>query len=160
MTRYKELLETLAAGGVEFIVIGGVAGWAHGSPRATQDVDVVYRRSEPNISRLVETMAPLHPELRGAPKGLPFAFDAKAVKRGLNFTLVTDLGAIDVLGEIAGGGDYDALMPHTELLEVLGVSCRVLDLDTLIKVKRAAGRPKDFEAIAELEALREERGKL
>jgi hypothetical protein len=37
--------------------------------------------------------------------------------------------------------------------------CRCATLDALIRMKRAAGRPKDLEAIAELEALREERGR-
>jgi predicted nucleotidyltransferase len=40
---------------------------------------------------------------------------------------------------------------------VFGVRCRYVDLDTLITLKRAAGRPKDFEAIAELEALKDEK---
>jgi hypothetical protein len=38
---------------------------------------------------------------------------------------------------------------------VFDFDCRVLDIDTLIRTKRAAGRPKDFEAIAELEILRD-----
>ena len=36
------------------------------------------------------------------------------------------------------------------------VICRCLELARLIQVKRAAGRAKDLEVIAELEALREE----
>jgi hypothetical protein len=36
---------------------------------------------------------------------------------------------------------------------VFGVDCRCLNLESLIEVKRAAGRPKDFEAIAELEEI-------
>ena len=36
----------------------------------------------------------------------------------------------------------------------------VYDLPWLIRVKRAAGRPKDLEVIAELEALLDERDKL
>lgn len=76
---------------------------------------------------------------------------------GTNFTLNTTLGQIDLLGEITGGGTYDDLVPHSQMVEVHGTSCLCLDLNRLIKVKRAAGRPKDFEAIAELEAIREER---
>jgi hypothetical protein len=61
------------------------------------------------------------------------------------------------LGEIVGGGGYEALLPHTIELELFGLRCRCLDLAKLIEVKRAAGRPKDFEALAELEAIRESR---
>ncbi len=75
---------------------------------------------------------------------------------GLNFTLQTVLGALDLLGEIVGGGRYADLLPHTIEVEVFGVRCRCLGLVALIRAKRAAGRPKDLEAIAELEAILEE----
>jgi len=65
--------------------------------------------------------------------------------------LITTLGALDLLGEIVGGGGYDQLLPNTIKIEVAGVSCRCLALEWLIKVKRAAGRPKDLEVVAELE---------
>jgi len=78
---------------------------------------------------------------------------------GLNFTLVTDLGDLDLLGEI-GGKRYEDLLPESDVLPVLAEPCHCLRLEKLIEVKRAAGRPKDFEALAELEALREEREKL
>ena len=76
---------------------------------------------------------------------------------GLNFTLTTDIGDLDLLGEIIGGGTYDDLLPDTIAIDVFGSSCRCLSLDALIRVKRAAGRPKDLDAIAELEALADER---
>lgn len=78
---------------------------------------------------------------------------------GINFTLRTDLGFLDLLGEITAGGTYENLLPHTRMIEVYGTQCRCLDLDELIRVKRAVGRPKDFEAVAELEAIREEQSK-
>jgi hypothetical protein len=97
------------------------------------------------------------PAESGAPRGLPFRWDAATLARGLNFTLSTDLGDLDLLGEIAGGGSHDDLLPHSIVIQVFGIECRCLDLERLIHVKRAAGRPKDLEAIAELEAIREER---
>jgi predicted nucleotidyltransferase len=157
VTEYGELLELLNDGNVEFIVIGGVAAIGHGSARFTKDVDVVYRRSRENINRIVVALAGHAPYPRGAPHGLPFIWDARTIEMGLNFTLLTDLGDIDLLGEIAGGGGYDQLLPHSETKSVFGRSCKCLNLEKLIAVKRAAGRPKDFEAIAELEALKEER---
>lgn len=155
MTRFGDLLRTLASGGVDFILVGGVAAAAHGSPRSTQDVDVVYCRERTNLEKLVAALSPYHPYLRGAPPGLPFRFDTETLRGGLNFTLVTDLGWIDVLGEIVGGGRYEHLLPHSITVEAFGISCRVLDLETLIQTKRAAGRPKDLEVLAELESLRE-----
>jgi hypothetical protein len=101
--------------------------------------------------------APLEPYLRGAPPGLPFAFDVETLRRGLNFTLTSKLGDVDLLGEIVGGGGYPELAPHGVTMELFGVPCLVLGLDKLIEVKRAAGRPKDLEALAELVAIRESR---
>ena len=156
MTDFAGLIRALAQGGVDFIVVGGVAAAAHGAARATYDVDVVYAGSPGNIARLAEALAPLKPYLRGAPAGLPFRWDAETIAHGLNFTLTTTLGDVDLLGEIVGGGGYEQLLPHAIKLPLFGAEHRCLDLDTLIRVKRAAGRPKDLEAIAELEALREE----
>jgi predicted nucleotidyltransferase len=157
VTDFGALLRVLSDAGVEFIVIGGVAGVAHGSARLTRDLDVVYARSPENLERLTRALQPLEPYLRGAPAGLPFRFDPDTVRRGLNFTLRTTLGELDLLGEVTGGGAYPALLAHSRELDMFGVRCRCLDLDKLIEVKRAAGRPKDLEAIAELEVIRDER---
>lgn len=157
MTDFRALISALAGGRVEFIIVGGAAATAHGSARLTQDLDIVYRRTHENISRLVQSLAPHAPYLRGAPPGLPFKWDERTVEAGLNFTLTTDLGALDALAEITGGGRYEDLLPHTISLQLYGVECLCLGLERLIYVKRAAGRPKDLEAVAELEAILEER---
>ena len=158
MTDFKALLRALSESGAEFIVIGGVAAAVHGAARATFDLDVVYRRTPDNISRLVLALTPYHPYLRGAPPGLPFRWDAPTILRGLNFTLTTDIGDLDLLGEVIGGGSYEALLEAAVVIRAFGVECRLLGLDRLIDVKRAAGRPKDFEAVAELEMIRDRRG--
>ena len=93
------------------------------------------------------------PYLRGVPPGLPFVWAERTLAHGLNFTLTTALGDLDLLGEIVGGGGYDALEPHTVMLTVFGHQLLCLGLEKLIHVKRAAGRPKDFEAVAELELI-------
>jgi hypothetical protein len=146
--------------GVRFILVGGWAAALHGSARSTTDVDIVYARDRDNLNRLAEALRPLAPYLRGAPPGLPFTWDAKTLHFGLNFTLTTTRGALDLLGEVAGGGPYEALLPHSTEVEAHGLRFRVVTLDKLIELKRAAGRVKDLEAIAELIALREERDRL
>jgi hypothetical protein len=156
-TDFSALLRSLLDASVDFILVGGLAGNVHGAARVTYDIDVVYGRSQENLGRLVAALAPHRPYLRGAPPGLPFSFDVETLRRGLNFTLTTSLGDIDLLGEVTGGGTYDALVPASEMIGLWGTSCRCVTLKTLIQLKRAAGRPKDLEAIAELEALRTER---
>jgi len=158
VTDFATLLRVLADQEVAFILVGGAAATVHGSARLTLDVDVVYQRTPDNLARLVNALAPYAPGLRGAPAGLPFQWDAETLARGLNFTLTTTIGPIDLLGEIAGGGTYEKLLPDTDEVTAFGVTCRCVTLDRLIHLKRSAGRVKDLEAIAELEALREERG--
>jgi hypothetical protein len=156
MTDFEALLGALVGSRVDFIIVGGAAATAHGSARLTNDLDIVYARSRENIGRLVAALRGFEPYLRGAPSGLPFHFDEETIHHGLNFTLTTTAGDLDVLGEITGGGGYEQLRPASIALSLFGVDCLCLGLDRLIEVKRAAGRRKDFEAIAELEALREE----
>lgn len=153
---FDKLLPVLVQGRVDFILIGGVAGIIHGSSRLTSDVDVVYSRTAANLKRLAETLAPFAPYLRGAPPGLPFKLDERTIRNGLNFTLTTSLGDLDILGEVVGGGGYRELLPHSFDVEAFAVTFKCVDLSMLIKLKRAAGRPKDLEAVAELESLLDE----
>jgi hypothetical protein len=154
---FPAVLRDLVEQGVRFIIVGGAAATAHGSARLTQDLDLVYERSAENLRRLVAALRPHEPYLRGAPPGLPFVLDEDTLRKGLNFTLTSKLGDVDLLGEIVGGGGYADLEPHTIEIEIFGFRCRCLGLEKLIEVKRSAGRPKDLEAIAELEAIRAER---
>ncbi len=157
MTDFRALIRLLTHNSVEFIIVGGAAATAHGSARLTEDLDIVYRRTEGNLSHLIRALAPYEPYMRGAPAGLPFRWDELTIQSGLNFTLTTTLGALDLLGEITGGGGYEELLPHSIQLHLYDVECFCLGLARLIHVKRAAGRPKDLETIAELEAILEER---
>ena len=156
MTDFAALLGALTAKGVRFIVVGGAAATAHGAARLTADLDIVYDRATDNLQRLMDALNDRNPYLRGAPPGLPFRFSVETLRQGLNFTLTTDAGDLDLLGEITGGGGYSELLRYTITLRPFGIECRCLGLHRLIQVKRASGRAKDWEAIAELEALAEE----
>jgi len=153
MTDYRSLIESLARNGVKYIIVGAAAAIAQGSTRLTQDLDLVYQRDEDNIRRLIEALAPYRPYPRDAPPGLPFRWDPQTLRNGLNFTLTTTAGSLDLFGEILLGGNYEQLRPHSIPLQLFGHECLCLGLERLIEVKRAAGRPKDFEAIAELEEI-------
>ena len=157
MIDFAAVLGAFEDAAVDSILVGGLAAAVHGSARLTQDVDFVYSREAGNIERLALALRPHAPYLRGVPAGLPFEWSAATIARGLNFTLTTAIGDIDLLGEIAGGGDYQALLPHAIAVEIFGYRCQCLDLPALIAAKRAAGRPKDLEALAELEAIQASR---
>ena len=159
MTDFEALIRRLGAADIRFVLIGGFAGTILGSPRTTVDLDIVYARDEENLARLASALESLRPRLRGAPPGLPFVLDAATLARGLNFTLTTSLGDLDLLGDVTGGGGYEDLAPHTHLIRVFDTEVAVVTLPQLIRLKRAAGRPKDLAALAELEALLEEQGR-
>lgn len=157
MTKFEALLTALRGENVSFVIIGGIAATLHGSARLTNDLDIAYERSTENYRRLTRALAPFDPYLRGAPVGLPFRFDEETIKRGLNFTLRTISGDIDLLGEVTGIGSFEAVFKESQEVNLFGSSYRFINLDALIRSKKAAGRPKDFEVLAELEAIREER---
>jgi predicted nucleotidyltransferase len=151
--KLEETLRALFDANLEFILIGGAAMQMQGSAHLTEDLDFCYSRSAKNLERLARAMEPHHPRLRGAPDTLPFRFDAATIKRGLNFTLMTDLGWIDFLGEVAGLGGYEEVKKYSEVMAILEMDCQVLSLEGLIRAKKAAGRDRDLEVLPELEGL-------
>lgn len=157
MLGLERLLGALADKDAECILVGRIAARAHGSARTTQVVEVCYARSDENLARIVSALAPFAPYLRGAPRGLPFEWSTRTLRAGLNFTLTTSVADIDLLGDLVGGGGYEDLVPHSSVVTIFGRNVRLIDLPWLITLKRAAGRPKDLEVLAELEAIEEER---
>jgi predicted nucleotidyltransferase len=151
--KVEDLLKELNRLGVEFIVIGGMAAVAHGSAYLTIDLDLCYSRRTENLQKIAEALATFQPSLRGAPPDLPFRLDAATIRAGMNFTLSTTFGDLDILGEVTGLGGYAEALRFSEEVELYGMRCRVLTLEGLIKTKRAAGRPKDLMILPELEAL-------
>ena len=155
MIDFERALTVLADAQVRFVIVGGLALTIHGSAYVTFDLDFCYARDRENLSRLAKALRAYNPRLRGAPEGVPFLFDEETLRGGLNFTLTTDLGDIDLLGEVSGIGDYAASLAASTPVELFGTNFDVLTLEALIISKRAAGRPKDLQVLPELEALRE-----
>ena len=155
MIQVEPTLRLLTQHQIDFVIVGGVAVSAHGSSYLTFDLDVAYARARDNLKRLAAALAPYHPRPRNLPADLPFIWDERTLQQGTNFTLATNLGNIDLLGEVAGLGDYEQVRAQSVVMSLFGLQCRVLSLDALIIAKRAAGRPKDLLVLPELEALRE-----
>lgn len=141
---------------VEFVVIGGVAASALGSPLVTSDLDICYARHEENLRRLANALQEVHARLRGAPDDVPFQLDAETIYRGDHFTFQTDIGPLDILGTPAGTTGFEELSANAILIDLDGLRIPISSLEDLVRMKEAAGRPKDRIALENLGALRDE----
>ena len=153
MFQAESLLTVLCDDDVSFVIIGGMAAVAHGSSFVTADLDICYQREPHNYKHLHQALRSYKPRLRGAPEALPFSLDEATLHAGLNFKLVTDLGYLDLLGEVAGLGEYEAVKARAEAVELYRRSVWILSLEGLIVSKEAAARPKDLRHLDELKAL-------
>lgn len=151
---FQAVLRGFVAGKIKFVVVGGVAAAAHGATRLTNDIDICYDASDlENIEALGVLLQSWNAYPRGVEPGLPFIMDGKTLRAAPMLTLTSSEGDVDVMDRISGIGDYKSVRAHSEEIEAFGIRFRVIDLPTLIKAKRAAGRPRDFEHLPELEAL-------
>jgi predicted nucleotidyltransferase len=119
-----KLLRRLADGGVDFVVVGGVAVVAQAMPRWTKDLDICY------------------------------ATDAENLGRTQILTLTSPEGDIDLLVQPNGCPPYPELKANADRIEIDGVPVLIASIDDLIAMKRAAGRPQDLIDLEALEIAR------
>jgi len=151
----QSLLSRLTDGGVEIVVVGGVAGSAHGSPFVTNDLDVCYSTDRANLARLARVLKDLSPYPRGWEEGLPFTPDIRALRTTPVMTLRTSEGDLDLLDRVEGIGSYREVFESSEEATAFGIRFRIITLDALIRARRASRRPKDLAQLPTLEALAE-----
>ena len=145
----------LADAGVEFVIVGGLALTTHGSAYVTKYLDICFRRTNTNLKRIADALAPFHPRPRGLVDKLPFVWDWTTLQHGTNFTFTTELGDIDLLGEVLAVGNYEDAIKESVEIDLDGSRVSVLSIEGLIRAKEAAGREKDKPGLKELYALRE-----
>lgn len=152
----QPLLRVLVRHGVDFVVVGGIAGILHGSAYPTYDLDVAYSREPANLHHLAAALAEIGVTLRGAPADLPFQVDAQTLANGANFTFDTEFGSFDVLADLAGIKSYESLRKNSRYERIGELEFRVASLDDLIAMKRAANRVKDRLMVLEYVELADE----
>jgi hypothetical protein len=152
----ERMLGALVNAGVDFIIVGGFGARLHGSPSLTFDLDICYARDQTNLEALAAVLRELGATLRGADPGLPFGLDAKTLAAGDSFTFDTDAGPLDILGTPAGTSGYADLARTAQIQRFELGDVLLADIDSLMRMKRAAGRPKDLIELEILGALRDE----
>jgi hypothetical protein len=155
MQNLSELMRRLVSSQVEFVLVGGFAAVAHGVTLVTRDVDICCRFSEANLMRIQEAFSDLHPVHRPR-TDLPLQLTPEQCSRLKNLYLKTDLGVVDCLGEVLGVGDFDEVLKNSIELELPYGNCRILDIDTLIKAKKAMNRNHDKITVMLLEKIKEQ----
>jgi len=155
--RLRPFVEAFLRHDVEFLVIGGQAEYLMGGARLTFDTDFCYRRTAANLDHVAGALKELHVTLRGAPPDLPFRIDAASLALGSNFTFNTVHGSFDLLGWVEPVGNYDALLPGSEVADFNGSAIRVIGLGDLIAVKEHIRRQKDQRSLEQLYAIRRRR---
>ncbi|HLW55291.1 MAG TPA: hypothetical protein VKW06_20855 [Candidatus Angelobacter sp.] len=153
MKSFQVVLKALSDSQANFLVVGGFAAIAHGSAYVTDDLDICYERTTENYKKIMRAIGQFHPRPRGIPENLKAPFDEHSLAQGTNFTLPTDIGNLDLLGELSGVGGYRDLAKDAIPLDLGGVICKVASLRAIIRSKEAANRPKDLALLPELRAL-------
>lgn len=152
----REILQMLSVHGVNFVVIGNLAGTLHGSPLATTDVDICPSRDDENLTALAAALTAMGARIRTAddPRGVAFACDVAFLRQITMVNLTTRFGDLDVSFEPSGTGGYADLIEHALKIELRdGLSTQIAALEDVIRSKAAANREKDRLALPTLRLL-------
>ena len=154
----ERILRVLDRHGVDHVVIGGVAVIAHGNPRATFDLDLIAAPHRDNLERLGAALSDLNARAAGvdAEHLSVDPTDPEHLAAGANWTLHTDGGRLDLFGDVPGGRPYEEVRARAIRVEYGGMQVSIVGLDDLVRMKRAAGRPKDLADLAALNLTEED----
>ncbi len=157
----EALLKALVEGGVDFVVIGGIAAILRGDIVGTEDADATVRRSGENFERLARVIQELDGRLLVALSDRDVAtvdvpVTAETFHPLTSGRFLTTHGILDIVLRPDGVSDYEQWAAGASALRLSnGVEVQVASLDDIIASKAAANRPKDQYALARLRALRE-----
>lgn len=149
------LLEVLDRHEVAYVMIGGLAAVAHGSPFPTEDLDITPASDISNLTRLSTALSDISARVRveGVPEGLPFAHDATSLAAVQVWNLTTRFGDLDISFVPSGTNGFSDLDGSAESVDFEGVVVRVASLADVIRSKQAANRPKDQRVLPTLREL-------
>jgi hypothetical protein len=143
---YREMLQELSVGKVEFLLVGAYAMAVHGYPRATIDLDIWVRPSPENAEAVMSALTRF-----GAPLVGLTVQDLQT--EGIVFQIGVAPRRIDII-TAASGLIFDDAFRGSISVEIEGIPVYIPSIDDLIRNKKAAGRTKDLADAEALEALK------
>ena len=154
MQNLRELLRTLLENEVDFVLIGGFAAVVHGATLVTQDLDICAAITEEQVNKLRTALKDLHPRHRMNPNAKHSFLEYPKVIQGINnIYLETDLGILDIVSQTEPAGSFDEIKNRSLEVSLYGYKCRVISIEDLIHIKKSMKRPKDLQAVEELQII-------
>ena len=141
---HHDLYKSFAEHNVRYVVIGGVAAIAHGSPRMTGDLDIFVEATLENAHRLLQA-------LRDASMGTAYLIEPEDIL-AKDVTIFDDWIPLDVHTAPLGLAFAEAWERRT-VVTMHDVPVNILSREDLIASKQAAGRPKDIEDVEFLQQV-------
>lgn len=151
---FFNLLDKLYEAGVDFVIIGGLAGAIHGCTIVTEDIDICCDFKAANLLKLQKALAGLNPVHRMTSKKLNLEITEQNCKDLKNLYLDTDLGQLDCISYVQGVGSFDSVKAKSKPRVINNKQYKVLQIDDLILSKKSLNRTKDAQAIKQLEAIK------
>ena len=141
---FRDLLALLIAHQVQFLIVGGYAMAVHAVPRYTKDLDIWIAPTPENASAMVRVLAEFGLGGLGLGEG-DFTDPDVVIQLGYEPNRVDFMTRID-------GIEFVEAYPRRVMRAFAGLELPVIDRDSLIKNKRAAGRARDLADAEELQA--------
>lgn len=144
----QSLLKSLKDHKVKFVVIGATAFPVHGYSRATLDIDIFINPERPNAEK---TLAAL--------KAFGYDVTDLTVDELLaNKILIRQYLVETDIHPFVKGVSFDSIWKNKVKAKYCDIFVWFASLDDLIKMKQAAGRPKDIEDLKYLLKLKDLKG--
>jgi hypothetical protein len=139
---FRDFLQLLNAGKVEYLLVGGYAVAHYGYPRATGDMDVWVAANPSNAHKVADVLQ-------------RFGFAAESVN-AVQFSTpdqVVRMGVppicIDVITS-ASGVEFDDCYARRHTATLDGIEINIIHVDDLKRNKKASGRAKDLNDLENL----------
>lgn len=140
----ENLLKLLKENEVDFVIIGATAFPTHGYSRSTLDLDLFIRKTKDNAIKTWEAL-----------KKFGYDISDVSVDDLMNYKILIRQYILETdIHPFVAGVTFDDVWANKVKDKIGEIEVYIACLDDLIKMKKAAGRPKDIEDLKILEGLK------